>query len=456
MPPALKLLQNAALALALLAAPLPLQAQTRIDIPAARTLVFQMVANGDYPGASALARTLIEADPNDQAAWLGLAQAQRAMGQTREAVQSARRAWDLSQTPENRYAAATVAAQTLASDGARLRAQFWLRRAAQIAPNDQLRDRAIQDFRFLRRTTPLSARLSFSVTPTSNINNGAKSDRVAGGQISGAALALSGLEYSLGVALAYRLPAAASASAPRQSHLGLSLQSRSYTLSSAARAISPASRNGDFAFQELELSHDTSFASGKDGSARVDLGFRAGANWYAGAALSSFVGATLQRQMRAGAKTTLTFGGGIERISRIDAADRSSTVTRLFGRWDRAIGDDRRLSLSVSASDAASTSALIDNRVYSLSGQYRLFDAPLGTEIGLSLSYADRDYRQPLPFFGMRRDRTTSLGIDVTLKERNYYGFAPTLGLTASRTNSTIGLYDTETLGIRIGLRSVF
>jgi len=446
------LLAMAFLAMATVA---PVFAQTQIDIPAARTLAFQMIANGDYAAASALAQTLIQADRQDQAAWLALAQAQRAQGQGDAAGASARKAWDLSKTPENRYAAATVAAQTLASKGARIRAQFWLRRAAQIAPNDQLRDRAIQDFRYLRRTTPLSTRLSFSLSPTTNINNGAKSERVAGGQITGAGLALSGLEHSLGIALTYRLPPPAAAKSPRESRLGLSLQSRSYSLSSAARAISPASKNGDFAFQELELSHDTSFAAA-DGRAQVDLGFRAGTNWYGGTALSNFAGLTLQRQTRLDPKSTLTFGAGLERINRRDAQDRSSTVTRIFGSWSRALENDRRLSLSASATNAASASALIDNRAYSLSGEYRLFDAPLGTEIGLSLSYTARDYRLPLAFFGVRRDRTTTLGIDVTLKERTYYGFAPTLGITASKTGSTVGLYDTEAFGVRLGLRSVF
>lgn len=193
-----------------------------------------------------------------------------------------------------------------------------------------------------------------------------------------------------------------------------------------------------------------------DGTSSTDLGVRLGANWYGGAPLSQFGGLTLQRRLTLGQTTSLSFGAGIERINRRDAASRSSTVARLFGTWSRARRNDTRLSLSATATNATSASFLTDNRALSLTGALRFFKTPLGTDIGLSLSYVARDYRQPVPFFGTRRDRTTTLGLDVTLQEQNYYGFAPTLGISASSTASSVDLYDSETIGIRLGLRSVF
>ncbi len=438
-------------ALALTALPAAGQAGEKLDIPAARSLSFQLIASGDYARAAALAQVLIERDPADQAAWLALAQARRAMGQNRAAVTAARRAWTLSESPANRYAAAVVAAQVLASSGARIRAQFWLRRAAEVAPNDALRDRAIGDFRYLRGVTPLSARLSFSLSPTSNINNGAKSERVAGGQISGAALALSGLEAAAGLSLSYRLPPGAQ----RSARLGLSLQTRSYALSAAARARAPASRNSDFAFQELELSHDISFAA-PGGQGATDLGLRLGFNRYGGSPLSQFAGLTLQRRQILGSGAQVSFGAGAERINRSDAQARSSTVTRVFAGWSRGFDNGARLSLSAMAINSAAASFLTDNRALSLGAALQLAGSPLGGPLALSLSYVARDYRQPVPLFGVRSDRTIALGADLTLRRLSYYGFAPTLGIRASKTASSVDLYDSETIGLRLGVRSVF
>jgi hypothetical protein len=80
----------------------------------------------------------------------------------------------------------------------------------------------------------------------------------------------------------------------------------------------------------------------------------------------------------------------------------------------------------------------------------------MGTAIDFSLSFEGRDYNKPLPLFGLRQDRTAEFGVTVTLQNQDYYGFVPTIGLTAATTSSTVDFYDSETLGIRLGLRSAF
>ncbi|MFC6638734.1 hypothetical protein [Sulfitobacter sediminilitoris] len=51
-----------------------------------------------------------------------------------------------------------------------------MRRAAQNAPNDLLRERAKRDFRYVKRRNPWKTDLTFTFAPNSNINNGSARD----------------------------------------------------------------------------------------------------------------------------------------------------------------------------------------------------------------------------------------------------------------------------------------
>ena len=424
-------------------------AQTQdISPEAARTVAFQLLLDGRSDEASDLSRVLIRRDAKDRIAWLALAQAETLSGRYKPAFSAARRAWQLANTPEERYAASLVAARALQSGGSLTRAQFWLRRAANEAPNRPARAQAVGEFRRTRAANPLTTRLDFSITPSSNTNNGARSERVAGGTISGPALALSGLAYHAAFRLSYKLP---SQNGP-SSRIGFSLQSRSYTLSDAAKITSPASKNGDFAFQEAEVSHASFWGK----NAATSLTFRAGSNWSAGALLSHFGGATVTRYAPIGQAGQLAFGAGVERIARQDNAARSATLSRVFAQWSRGYANHNRLSLGASLANSDSASVLTDHSLMSLTGRYSIANAPMGTLVDLSMSLEQRNYHQSLALFGQRQDQSVSIGVDITLKNKDYYGFAPTLGLSARKTNSTVGLYDSETLGLRLGLRSVF
>ena len=120
---------------------------------------------------------------------------------------------------DKKYAGAIVMAQVQSSSGRKTLAQYWLRRAVELAPNQVLETRAIRDFKYLRNTNPWSTRLTFSVTPDSNINDGSAretsflkyelTELLFGEQVeyqlTGAALALPGIEYTLGLDTRYRV-----------------------------------------------------------------------------------------------------------------------------------------------------------------------------------------------------------------------------------------------------------
>lgn len=88
-------------------------------------------------------------------------------------------------------------------------AQFWLRRAVQVAPTPVLRRSAIQNYRAVAVVNPWTLWLLFGITPSSNVNNGSVSETLEIGDIDFVlnpdAPALSGIESTIGLSLGYRL-----------------------------------------------------------------------------------------------------------------------------------------------------------------------------------------------------------------------------------------------------------
>ncbi len=436
---------------------LPVGSQTSIELDEARILVFKLVAEGQFDTASALARTLLEADPNDQAALLALAQAERGAGRTKSAIQAARGAWKNSDQQSEKFASATVMAQALATDGQRLRAQFWLRRAAQVAPNDAFKARAARDFQFVRTTTPTRVNLRFSVSPSNNINNGSRNETATFGglpfQLSGDARALSGIEYKLGADLAYIVLL----SERQNLTFGVGFDSSRYTLSSSAKAQAPNVSASDFAFDELRFSLTTKRRDA-DKPAFVEASMTFGQNWYGGTPLTRFVRLDLDRTLPLNAKSTLGFGLGAERQLRLDNDARSATILEARTSYSRALGNGSVLGLSGRISDTDSASAIIAHQSARIDVSYRLGKPLFGeTNLELGLGVEKRRYDRPALFgFGARRDERISASATLVLNDLDYFGFSPTATVNLSQTNSNIPLNETENIGLNFGLRSAF
>lgn len=76
-------------------------------------------------------------------------------------------------------------------------------------------------------------------------------------------------------------------------------------------------------------------------------------------------------------------------------------------------------------------------------------------EMGLSLR--SRDYARFAMFSpDGRRDTEAAAFLTLNFARAEYYGFMPTLTLEASRTHSSIGLFDMDRLGVQLGVRSAF
>ncbi|WP_298292489.1 surface lipoprotein assembly modifier [uncultured Litoreibacter sp.] len=432
-------------------------AQTQVSIKEARFLAFKLVAAGKYDEAAALSRTILQGDPDDQAALLALAQAEVGAGRISAGVKAAKAAWRASDTAAERYSSSIVTAQALAQNGKRLQAQLWLRRAAQHAPNEGFKARAARDFKYVRATNPVRANLRFSISPSSNINNGSANDRATLGGLSflldGEAQALSGLEYRLGGDLSRIFLL----SERQNLTFGVGFDTSSYSLSSSAKALAPNASASNYAFQELQFSV-SSRLNDKDGPAYTQFRLELGQNWYGGDALARFAEAKVDRTITVGKRAQLRFGGGVKRQWRQDSAFRSSTTWNANAVYLMGLENGNSISFNGAVSDVSSASAAIAHQSAEIGVGYRLGKPVFGKsflELSLAAKLSEYDRRTilaPSP----RRDTRLSANATITFNDLDYFGFSPTATLSASRNRSNVALNETQQLGLSFGLRSSF
>ncbi|MDU8912409.1 tetratricopeptide repeat protein [Aestuariicoccus sp. MJ-SS9] len=436
-------------------------AQTRTLTPEALRAEASIALQAGRPEiAATYARALLARDADDVDALILLSRAARTLGRLDEARDSASRAWALADTPERRFAAAMVRAQALASSGQRTQAQLWLRRAAEIAPSARLKAVAVRDFRYVRARNPWGTELSFSVAPNSNINNGSRAETgtyevpvfgTVDAALGGAAKALSGVEYTFGAQLRYRLQQ----SAVSRTDIAFGLSHRTYTLSEAAKEDAPDVEASDFAYSSVQgtLAH-----RGQLGDARrpYQISTTLGRTWYGGQPYMQY--AVL------GYRQTFVLGPGHRIDADISRRWQETLGTRtsdaeiwdLGAAWSQRLGSGHALKLGVALRDSTSDSANLDYRSTTLSADLTLARPVLGARIEMGLDLTVKHHDEG-PVSGQdRTDHEAAARITAILSDYDYYGFVPTLSLTARRTESDYGQYDVNEMGLNIGLRSAF
>lgn len=442
--------------------------ETRLSIPQSRALAYKLLNEHQPLAARHIALALIERDPEDVDALLVLSRAERLLEDPIAAKKAGKRAWSAAKKPKDKYTAAMLVAQAVSSDGNKLGSQFWLRRAAQVAPDERRKAQAVRDLRYVRSTSPVAVKLDFSIAPSSNINNGPKAkDLGPNVSISGDGLALSGIEYRLGGTLTYRFPK----DETRKWRLSLATQlsTQSYSLSSDAKRQAPEASGSDYAFQQLEfrlngMRPDSARSkSDKRDAAATSLELKLGLNWYGGDRLTNFAGISAGRHIALGERARLSFRSGYEKRWRQDRAFRSSNVFSLSSSWSHVSESGNQFWASGYFLDTRSQSASVANDTYGVQLGY-VSGTPViaGTTLELTAGYRIRNYKRALqispllPSLPVRKDREISAAATLVFTEVDYYGFSPSLELSARKNRSNNPLYSTEDIGVTLGLRSKF
>lgn len=438
-------------------------AQITLDAENLRNAAAVSLREGDATRALAYANALLQRDAADFTAHLIRARALRDLGQNTPARLAARDAWALAQNDAEKYAAALVTAQVLSSDGKRTRAQLWLRRAVQHAPNDRLEAKAKRDFRYVQQRNPWSTQLSFTLAPNSNINNGSARDRselnyaiteLLHGQtveynLEGSALALSGIEYGGALSTRYRFK-----QTPTTAHdLKVALSYRSFALSSGAQAQVPDMSGSDFAYGTASLGYGHKRLN-FDGKGSFGADIEAGQSWYGRARYATFLRGSVQQSYRTSVDRQYRFGVTLDREWGQETPD-SDRFGFSAGMTQRFEGGNLGF-FGVSAAATQSPEPDAEYAELGLRTGLVLAKPVMGAAVQLGLGVAYREYDVSRHSRDGRQDVRVFADVTATFEDIDYYGFNPSVTLNISRTNSNIGLFDTERLGLSVGIKSAF
>ncbi|WP_299664888.1 hypothetical protein [uncultured Ruegeria sp.] len=403
---------------------------------------------------------LLLADSTDPQAYFVLAAAHLQRGDLRSGRRAARQAYQFADTSIQKFDAAQLAARIAFADNHYTTTQFWMRRAVQHAPTQEIEDQIAQEFKQVRSINPWSLNVGVSIRPSDNVNNGADTglNTIDGVPITGIlspeARALSGIIGIAGLNLGYRLR--------RTNRSQTSLAGRLFVkrvrLSDEARSEVTRVSDGDFnsTYAETSITHDIAIGENGFGSGSVALG----RFWSGGDPSYDFARLSLSRGWTFGEQTRFSLNGLIEDRSRIDPASEDAQIYGLGAKFthDRTNGDS--LSIALTFRDVNSINVNDDFATTSLQFAYS-FNKPVGpAHIGTSVTLGYLDYSQYNVGFievpGGRQDN--SVQADVTLSFRNidYAGFIPTMRIKAGKSLSNVSRFDTREVSISFGVQSKF
>ena len=460
-----RLVPALALMLALLAPLAQAQDGALLDPGQMRALGFRLAQDGHAPQALAVAQALLRRDPADSDALMIKARALRDMGREAEALPVARAAWAQADAPPQRYAAAMVMAQALASSERRMQAQFWLRRAADLAPSPRARAVARRDFNYVRARNPLRLQFELAVSPSSNINNGTQHTTVEflglPFEIAAQSQALSGWTAQAGVSGRYRLAEDQTGSVS----LRFAALHRAAWLSGRSKAALEQWRLDQLALGNIvtpRTNYDSSSMEfgiqtrRKAGRMMIDLGAGVSHNWSGGRAFSQALRLDIGAERAQGKDAALFAAAALERQWRNDGAQFDADILTLQAGRVQRLGNGDALRLSVGARRALAASPDVRHEALSARIGWQRAKPLAGVRVSASLGLEHRRHPAsaltPAGRRDTRLDATLSLGFDGLAR----MGFAPVLDIHASRNRSNNVFHDGRQIGLALGFRSVF
>lgn len=417
---------------------------------------YRAINAGQAEAAHQIALALLQRDPQDFMALILRSRSARALGHFDEARAAARAAWALARTPSQRYAAAMVRAQALVSSEDRTAAQFWLRRAVQLAPDPQSKAVAIHDFTYVRDRSHWSFQLGASLVPSSNVNNGSAESTITllglPFVLSGDAQALSGLVGSVNASATYRLtPTQNTVTQFRFSGL-----ERHNWLSASAQAQAPTAKGSDYDYSAIEAGVVQQWRAGVTSLAIYTWGVTAGHNWYGGDNLSNYLRLQGGVDRPLDAWNTGSLGFSLERQARQDVRDRSATVATGTVGVTRRFANNDQVTLTLGDRFTRSNATDIQHATDFAQLSWTKAAPVLGVKLGASL-YLSRDIYATYPLSADgRRDIGVTADLSMLFTRASYMGFSPSVDVQFQRVRSNVSLYDTRNVGIAVGIKSDF
>lgn len=378
------------------------------------------------------------------------------LGHETAATQAGKHAYRLAKTDAERFDAAHLVAKAHFAKGSQARAQFWLRRAAQVAPDSHAKELSVRDFRFIRQIKPWSTRAFFSLFPSSNINNGSSNRDIVVNGITyttpASGLPLSGTGLTLGFETTYQKQLS-----PRSKlRLGLFAMGTGYRLSGEARALNTGKTGADFAFATIEARLGLTRAAKTPAKGAVRLNAALGHSWYGGNPLSVQFRVDAVQEFPLSARSFADLGVGIDLQNRLDDPNASSRAASLGFGLNHARQSGQRLRFGIDLRRTLSNSNLVENTAVGASLRYTLSPMRWDIRPTLTLKYGITDYTKSNIGGVQRTDIKTGASLSLFFPKISYYGFAPTLDMGLSKNRSTANIYSTHDVRISFGFNSTF
>ncbi len=415
------------------------------------------LTDGQADQTIALAQNILVNDPDSYAALFLMALAQSELGQFRQAAISAGQAFGATRSPDEKVQAARLAASTRFRMQQFTRAEWWLRRAANNARTDEEFSNIRREFQNIRQNNPLSVWVNFSAAPSDNINNGSEDEFF---QLEGLPFlfslppdqrALSGIEYAGDVQLSYRL-----IDGPRQrTSIGAYAYGRTFSLSKDTQDKVPDLKGSDFALALIDLSvtHERLIFD-QVGPSSVAL--NVGTSRYSGKPLWDYWKVTLRQGFGLGDYGTFSLLASFQdQTARLDS-QRDTEIIELTGRYAKSLanGDQLQLSLTGRLNDTSDVETTYEE--YQASIDYNIDQPVFGADWAFNGGVGHVNYDEFTLSLDGRRDNYVSLGGTVTFSEISYFGFSPSLSITAKRTESDVSQFTSSQVQGRLGIQSNF
>ena len=447
-----------AIALTLVGYPVCVHAEaTQFNLDQVDIIATQALASQHSKLAYDLAKGLLEADPKNPRAHfyqaMALAQA-KAYG---PAERKAALAYWHSNTEQQRFESANLAAQLSFADARLTGSQFWLRRAVDHAPDEVARAKTISVFKNVRARNPLRFDFRFSATPSDNVNNGASSplNVIDGvpvvGTLSPSAQALSGVITTAKVALSYRLAQGEG----RETRLRARVNARRVKITDQVAGL----RGSDLSSTTAELGVSQYLRGGRE-IVTWKFDVDGGRVWYGGDPLYDFARLGAQRHEKLGKRVLLSFGADVEEQQ--DKANRGADATVLGG--FAALGLDLsgggRFGLQLQYRETDSSGVNRSSQQWTGIASYQMGRAIGPVRVEFSLGASTLDFNQYRVGFitvpGGRKDDSIFGGVTATFDNWGYMGFVPTVSVTSEKSDSNISRFDVEETSLTLGIRSEF
>ena len=446
-----------------------------MSVGQARSVAAQALFSGEPTLALQIAEVILAELPDDRQSLLIVAAAAPQLGDPDRGRKAGARAWALSTTDSQRYEAARLTASAAATAQRYTIASFWLRRALNVAPNDQERQRTLNDASAVTRTNPWSSRLSFSLAPSTNVNGGAEDDELSiegdptGGRISADGLAIAGWRSTLNASTQYRF----FENPENRASVGLAYQGVRVRITEDTDVTDEALRTD---VVQLSLRYDRALENGTLGVTLSEALFQ----------YRDFDLGTLEsdvedyRTTRLGVDRRLTLSdraavalsASRERVlysdtSNIPTLDRS----RIGAAFTYVLDSRDRIGVNLSFGLADSDSPNSVQRDQSVSFSYTWAEpiGPVTLSAGVGATW--RNYPDYLvfdptapgtifgglvPLEGGRDDQTFSANLNIGFPQVEYFGFRPGVRIDAERTNSNVSRFETTRVSAGFTLTSVF